>query len=101
VSALIGSHAVERPTCANKGAHWPNCYNPNSDDTYCQCGDVRWSGRVGTWHARQLRDPDVVPEHGRPRPGAVTGWDVYYLHANGCPDERVNPERTHLCEVTA
>jgi len=61
------------------------------------CGEQWWPGNVGTWHARQVREPDVAPEHGRPRPGAVVGWDVYFLHTQGCANRRVVPAESHTC----
>lgn len=95
---MIGTLASERLTCGDR--HLPGCYNPQSAATACICGSMWWSGAVGTWHSRQLREPDVVPEHGRPKPGAVTGWDVYFLHASGCRQKTPTPVVTHTCGKT-
>lgn len=102
MSDLIGTLHPERHAC--RDVHLPNCYNPTplrhavAGCTACQCGLWWWPGNVGTWHSRQIREPDVWPEHaGRPRPGAVIGWDVYFLHAPGCPDDRVTPNDGHTC----
>ncbi len=93
---IIGTLHSERLACGDH--HLPGCYNPNDRAcTACICGEMWWPGQVGTWHSRQIRESDVVPEHGRPRPGAVTGWDVYFLHAPGCRQRKVTPALSHTC----
>jgi hypothetical protein len=75
VTELIGELRPARLSCT-KDEHYPGCYNPNSDDTYCVCGEQRWPGQVGTWHSRRAGDR----------------WDVYFLHAHHCADRIVPDE---------
>lgn len=78
MSEPIGELRPARLTCT-ESAHYPGCYNPNSNDTYCLCGEQRWKGCVGTWHS-QRRGQE---------------WDVYFLHADHCPD-RILPDEYAL-----
>lgn len=91
----IGERRPERLTCGP--LHLPACYNPNSFDTWCDCGAVRWPGQVGTWHSIPRREPYAPPLLGvgigapglSHREPPVLGWDTYFMHADGCPDRGV------------
>lgn len=97
MSDLIGVRHDDRHACTDD-RHLPNCWNPNISLTACVCGDVWWRGHVGVWVSRQLREPDQwVKGSNRPRPGAVTGWDRYFLHTAGCPDDARCPGAGHVC----
>lgn len=90
---LIGTWNAERKTCGPD--HLPGCYNPNSRDTWCLCGQQRWPGQVGTWHSCALHEV-TVNRFGR-SDYRIVGWDVYFLHAAGCTDQTV----PHLCGASA
>jgi hypothetical protein len=80
---VIGELRDARHACTD-ARHLPTCYNPGSRDTYCQCGEKRWSGQVGTWHSRALHGPDDRAPGQARRARPIVGWDVYYLHAEEC-----------------
>ena len=90
MTVLIGVRSDVRKACGAE--HLPGCYNPASRDTYCICGQRRWPGEVGTWHSRALYE---LKQGEALRPESViVGWDVYFLHATGCPDRDGEP---HIC----
>lgn len=96
---MIGVLMSERLTCGPD--HLPGCYNPNSQDTYCICGEQRWQGQVGTWHSRMIR-PQRAPDAKRHEPEpAITGWDTYFLHRLDCPENNAPGEPGHICESAA
>lgn len=94
--SMIGVRRAERHACTDQ-LHIPNCYNPTSRLTACCCGDEWWVGQVGTWYSRQLRGEGHETSTGRWVAGDLIGWDRYFLHTPACPDQRVDPEASHVC----
>lgn len=98
-SAFIGERRDERLTCGF--AHLPGCYAPSLNETFCLCGEWRWTGQVGAWKSveRRAYGDDIAPARGiglcgvgHPGQAYVSlGWDTYFMHAPQCKHHDLSP----------
>lgn len=96
MSTLIGIRHEQRHAC-HDDVHLPNCYNPGTGSTACECGARWWPGHVGVWRSRQLRAPGRHTSTGRYVSGPTVGWDRYYLHSASCESSDIAPPENHVC----